>query len=96
MLVCRAVEVAVSSVSLPTSLRRIAVASSARSRLMQAVGDQGQEVRVFARLRLFGEGVQFLGDVVVLAALGQRPDDVGVGDVGRAPGRRCRGPADCA
>jgi hypothetical protein len=47
----------------------------------EAVGDESKEVRIFGRFGFFAEGVQFLADVVVLAAFGQRPDDVGVGDV---------------
>ena len=47
----------------------------------EAVGDQSDEVRVFRRLRLASQRCQFLLNIVVLAALGQRPDYVGVGDI---------------
>src|SRR5439155_15387795 len=47
----------------------------------QAVGGEGEEVRVLRVPGLRRQRGQLLCDVIVLTALGQSPDNVGVGDV---------------
>ena len=70
---------------------------SVRSRLSRALATRARKYGSFDVLRLASASAfSSRVDVVVLAALGERPDDVGVGDVVRGPAEACRGRAGCA